>query len=192
MFLLWKICFECTEPSPSMTSVAGVWMYRLPAEQSSLHRSHITGQILWGSLKAGLLQTWPDENVVQKGGVTLWKESSAFFLDQKQKQNLKCYDKLVNSFKLHKWHIQFCWSTQKKLFPHHLLVWVKNCSILLFFISFGENCLLAANQLVDCHGTTILAIGLYSTKVWYMWFNWPEFGVRMHKKSPNAEQTIYE
>ena len=50
--------------------------------------------------------------------------------------------------------------------------------------TLGENCALAANQSVDCRATTLFTIGLNSAKVWNKGFNWPEFGVWMHKKSP--------
>ena len=41
-------------------------------------------------------------------------------------------------------------------------------------IPLGENCALAANQSIS------------SAKVWNRGFNWPVFGVGMHKKSPNV------
>ena len=49
-------------------------------------------------------------------------------------------------------------------------------------LALGENCALAANQSVDCHVTTLFTIGLNSAKVWNRAFNWPVFGVPMHKK----------
>ena len=56
----------------------------------------------------------------------------------------------------------------------------------LTFTTLAENCALAGNQSVDCRATTRFTIGLYSAKVWNRGFNWPVFGVRIHKKSPNG------
>ena len=50
--------------------------------------------------------------------------------------------------------------------------------------TLGEACALVANQSVDCRATTLFTIGLNSAKVWNRGFNWPVFGVRMHKKAP--------
>ena len=52
--------------------------------------------------------------------------------------------------------------------------------------TLGENCALAANQSVDCRATILFTICLNSAKVWNREFNWPVFGVEMHKKSPNV------
>ena len=46
-------------------------------------------------------------------------------------------------------------------------------------------------QSVDCHATVLFTISLSSAKVWNRGFNWPVFGVGMHKKSPNAS-TLFE
>ena len=53
-------------------------------------------------------------------------------------------------------------------------------------VPLGENCALAPNQSVDCRATILFTISLNSAKVWNRGFNWPVFGVGMHKKSPNA------
>ena len=53
------------------------------------------------------------------------------------------------------------------------------------FYSLGENCALAAKRSVDCHATILFTISLNSAKLWNSQFNWPVFGVGMHKKSPN-------
>ena len=53
-------------------------------------------------------------------------------------------------------------------------------------VSLGEDCALAANQSVDCRITILYTISLNSAKVTNRRFNWPVFGVGMHKKSPNV------
>ena len=52
--------------------------------------------------------------------------------------------------------------------------------------TLGDNCALAANQSVDYRATILFTISLDSAKMWNRGFNWPVFGVRMHKKSPNV------
>ena len=59
-------------------------------------------------------------------------------------------------------------------------------------LPLGENCALTANQSVDFRATTLFNIGLNSAKVWNRGFNWPVFGVRMHKKSPNVSPFKWE
>ena len=64
-----------------------------------------------------------------------------------------------------------------------IFFFIFDANIQNFIQSSVENCVLAANQSVDCCGTTLFTIGLNSAKVWNMGFNWPAFGV--HKKYPN-------
>ena len=53
--------------------------------------------------------------------------------------------------------------------------------------TLGENCALATDQSVDWHATILFTVSINSAKVWNRGFNWPVFGVGMHKKSPNDE-----
>ena len=59
------------------------------------------------------------------------------------------------------------------------------CNSIIISDSSGENYVLTANQSVDCHATTLFTISLNSAEVWNRGFNWPVFGVEMHKQSPN-------
>ena len=58
-------------------------------------------------------------------------------------------------------------------------------------LSLGENCALAASQSVDCRDTILFIISLISAKVWNKGFNWPVFGVGMHKKYPNVKGQMW-
>ena len=73
----------------------------------------------------------------------------------------------------------------KQKWPVRFFFWSAWFSVLNYLDS-SENRALAANQSDDCRATTLFTIGLNSAKVWNRGFNWPVFGVRMHKKSPNV------